>query len=216
MIAFRSENGFFATIDVVVISRLVYGLLSLPSRLRDRLYTARLRQYCRASVDTTFTEHTTILNSFARESVGIGSRSLFMGEINIIRQSARIRIGDWCFVGPGAKLWAMESIDIGDRVFISHGVQIFDNNSHSLSAADRHERFKELLMKGRHLVPEAVTCRPIKIEDDVWIGFNSAVMKGVTIGRGAVVGAGTMVTHDVAPFSIIVGNPARKVGESQE
>jgi maltose O-acetyltransferase len=109
----------------------------------------------------------------------------------------------------------MESIDIGSRVFISHGVQVFDNNSHSLSAVERHERFKELRTVGRHSTPEAVVHRAIRIEDDVWIGFNSAIMKGVTIGRGAVVGAGSVVTHDIEAYSIVVGNPARIVGQSK-
>jgi acetyltransferase-like isoleucine patch superfamily enzyme len=195
--------------------RLVHGLLALPSRLRDRLYAIRLRQLCCAADDAEFTPQTMVYNPFARESVRIGSRSLFMGEVNVIADGARIQIGDWCFVGPGAKLWAMESIDIGSRVFISHGVQVFDNNSHSLSAAERHNRFKELRTVGRHLTPEAVVHRPIKIEDDVWIGFNSAIMKGVTIGRGAVVGAGSVVTHDVDAYSVVVGNPARVVGDAR-
>ena len=195
--------------------RLAYAFLALPSRLRDRLFVAKLRRYCCAADDVEFTPQTTIYNRFAREAVSIGSRSLFMGEINVIADGAKVRIGDWCFVGPGAKLWAMESIDIGSRVFISHGVQVFDNNSHSLSAVERHRRFKELRTVGQHLTPEAVVHRAIRIDDDVWIGFNSAIMKGVTIGRGAVIGAGSIVTHDVEPYSVVVGNPARVVGESK-
>ena len=66
----------------------------------------------------------------------------------------------------------MGSIAIGDRVFISHGVQIFDNNSHSLSSAIRqHERFKELRTIGRHLSPGPFTGQ-VKW-DDVWIGPRS-------------------------------------------
>ncbi len=56
---------------------------------------------------------------------------------------------------------------------------------------------------------------PVKIEDDVWIGFNAAVMKGVTIGRGAVIGACAVITKNVEPYAIMAGNPARKVGESR-
>ncbi len=198
-----------------MIVRLAYGLLALPSRWRDRLHAIRLRASCTAPDDVAFTGQTIIHNSFARSAVEIGSGSLFMGEINVISSSARVRLGDWCFVGPGAKLWAMESIDIGHRVFISHGVQVFDNNSHSLSAAERHERFRELRTVGRHSTPEAVVHRPIRIEDDVWIGFNAAIMKGVTIGRGAIVGAGAMVTHDVAAYAMVVGNPARVAGKAR-
>jgi acetyltransferase-like isoleucine patch superfamily enzyme len=198
-----------------LIVRLAYAILALPSRLRDRLSVLKLRRYCCAAEDAELTPQTTVHNPFAREAINIGSRSLFMGEINIIADGAKVRIGDWCFVGPGAKLWAMESIDVGNRVFISHGVQVFDNNSHSLSAAERHDRFKELRTVARHLTPEVVVHRPIRIEDDVWIGFNSAIMKGVTIGRGAVVGAASVVTHDVEAYSVVVGNPARVVGKAR-
>lgn len=198
-----------------MIVRLAYALLVLPSRLRDRLHAIRVRQFCTAPGNVAFAGQTTIHNPFAKTAVQIGCGSLFMGEINVISGDARVRVGDWCFVGPGAKIWAMQSIDIGNRVFISHGVQVFDNNSHSLSASERHARFKELRTSGRHLTPETVAHRPIRIEDDVWIGFNAAIMKGVTIGRGAVVGAGAVVTHDVAAYAVVVGNPARVVGEGR-
>ena len=109
----------------------------------------------------------------------------------------------------------MERIEIGNRVILSHGVQIFDNNSHSLSAIDRHERFRELRIHGGHLQPEKVSHKAVRIEDDAWIGFNSAILKGVTVGKGAIVGACSVITQDVEPFAIMVGNPARKVGESR-
>jgi acetyltransferase-like isoleucine patch superfamily enzyme len=198
-----------------LIVRLAYALLALPSRLRDRLHVIKLRQYCCVTDDVEFTSQTMIHNPFARDAVCVGSHGLFMGEINVLSSVAKIRIGDWCFVGPGTKLWVMESVDIGDRVFISHGVQVFDNNSHSLSAGERHERFKELRTVGRHSEPETVAHRSIRIEDDVWIGFNSAIMKGVTIGRGAIVGAGSVVTRDVDAYSVVVGNPVRVVGEAK-
>jgi maltose O-acetyltransferase len=56
---------------------------------------------------------------------------------------------------------------------------------------------------------------PITIEDDAWLGFNSVVLRGVTIGAGAIVGAASVVTKDVMPFSVVAGNPARIVGESR-
>ena len=54
----------------------------------------------------------------------------------------------------------------------------------------------------------------IRIEDDAWIGFNAAILRGVTIGRGAIVAAGALVTHDVEPYTIVAGIPARKIGNS--
>ena len=165
--------------------------------------------------DASITDTARVMNSTGPDAVTIGARTLFMGEILIVRAGGQVRIGEWCFIGPQARIWALQSVAIGDRVFVSHGVHIFDNNSHSLSAGERHARFRELQSEGRHLTPEAVVSRPVQIEDDVWIGFNAAILKGVTIGRGAVVAAGCVVTRDVAPYAIVAGNPARVVGESR-
>jgi galactoside O-acetyltransferase len=55
--------------------------------------------------------------------------------------------------------------------------------------------------------------KPVKIEDKVWIGFNSIILKGVTVGEGAIVGAGSVVTKDVPPYTIVAGNPARIIRE---
>jgi acetyltransferase-like isoleucine patch superfamily enzyme len=188
--------------------------LALPSAIRDRLHCARLRQLCTAAKSAELSPLGRIFNAGAKGAIEIGANSLCMGEMQVIGTTGRIRVGEWCYVGPESKLWAKESIEIGDRVFISHRVQIFDNNSHSLSAAERHERYRELREIGRHRVPETVASRPVQIGDDVWIGFNAAVLKGVSIGRGAVIGACAVVTHDVPPYSVVVGNPARQVGES--
>jgi maltose O-acetyltransferase len=57
---------------------------------------------------------------------------------------------------------------------------------------------------------------PIVIEDDVWIGFSATILKGVRIGKGAIIGANTVITTDVEAFAIMVGNPARKVGTAPE
>jgi acetyltransferase-like isoleucine patch superfamily enzyme len=62
----------------------------------------------------------------------------------------------------------------------------------------------------------SVDMAPITIHDDVWLGFNAIVLKGVTIGRGAIIGAATVITKDVPEFAIMVGNPARQVGTASE
>jgi acetyltransferase-like isoleucine patch superfamily enzyme len=198
-----------------MMARLAYGAISLPVRLYNYLYCRRLYRYCTAADGVQFYPDAKIYNSVGPHAIQIGTQSLCMGEILIAGQHGKVIIGDWCSLSPGSKIWAMEKIEIGARVFVSHGVQIFDNNSHSLSARDRHDRFRELRTAGRHLQPEAATHKPVRIEDDVWIGFNSAILKGVTIGRGAVIGACSVITRDVPPYAIMVGNPARKVGDSR-
>jgi acetyltransferase-like isoleucine patch superfamily enzyme len=126
-----------------------------------------------------------------------------------------VTIGEACFVGPPAGIWALQSIAIGDRGFVSHGVHIFDNNSHSLSVSELHVRFQELQRHECHLMPEAVVSRFVRIENDVWIGFNATILKGVTIGRGAVIAAECFATEDASRYAIVAGNPARVMGESR-
>lgn len=86
------------------------------------------------------------------------------------------------------------SLTIGDRVSIAAGVIII------LSS---HSNFSD--------VSKYVTQRSdsVRIEDDVWIGAGSIIMNGVTIGKGAVVGCGSVVTHDVPPHTVVAGNPAK-------
>jgi acetyltransferase-like isoleucine patch superfamily enzyme len=195
--------------------RILRFFLALPSKIRGRLHCAHLRRVCIAAESAELSPFMQIFNPGDKGAVYIGANSLCMGEMQVIGAAGRIRVGEWCYIGPESKLWAKELIDIGDRVFISHRVHVFDNNSHSLSAAERYERYRELREFGGHRVPEAVASQSVRIEDDVWIGFNAAVLKGVCIGRGAVVGACAVVTHDVPPYAVVVGNPARQVGESR-
>ncbi len=176
----------------------------------------QLKIRCLASKHVTFSREAKILNPFRKSLITIGSHTLCMGELLLVVDNAYIHIGEWTYIGPGAKIWAMKSIFIGNRVFISHGVHIFDNNSHSLSAHERHQRFRELRIHGKHLIGERIKNASVVVEDDVWIGFNAAILKGVTIGKGAVIGACSVVTHDIQPYSIVVGNPARQVGISQK
>lgn len=95
---------------------------------------------------------------------------------------ARIEIGDWVQIGPGACVW--------------------DNDGHALDADKRRNRIKEVN-----------TAAPIVIEEDVFVGARALILKGVTIGRGAVVGAGAVVTKSVTAGQVVAGNPARVVKE---
>jgi maltose O-acetyltransferase len=150
------------------------------------------------------------------EAILIGSNTHIRGQLVVFPHGGRIQIGNCCFVGEGSRIWSGASVVIGHRVLISHGVNIHDTVSHSFSAVRRHEHFNQIVTTGFPRVLEEVPAQaPITIEDDVWLGFSSSVLRGVSIGRGAIVGAASVVTKNVAPFSIVVGNPARVVGEAQ-
>ena len=98
----------------------------------------------------------------------------------------------------GCSISARTKVKIGNRVLIGAGALITDSDAHSLNPADRA---KEDV--GRSF--------PVIIDDDVFIGARAIVLKGVHLGRGCVVGAGSVVTKDVAPYCIVAGNPARLI-----
>jgi acetyltransferase-like isoleucine patch superfamily enzyme len=117
-----------------------------------------------------------------------------------------IAIGNHVFIGNGCTLSAARRITIGDHCLISAGVRIHDNDGHPLDAVRR--------VAGEMIGPDEA--RPVTIEEGAWIGAEAAILKGVTIGRNAVVGTGAVVTHDVPANSVAAGNPAQLVRTIQE
>ena len=191
----------------------VVGLL----RKIEHLYVDRdRRRYCSAASSVRFLRTATIGNRVERaHRITIGERSVVGGDLYTFPDRGEIHIGSHVFVGPGSHLWSGASITVGDRVLISHGVNIHDNNAHSLSARARHAHFDELMHRGNGALGE-VSSAPVVIEDDAWIGFNAIILKGVRIGRGAIVAAGAVVTKDVADYAIVAGPTARVVGTASE
>lgn len=140
----------------------------------------------------------------------IGSRSILEGQVYFERDGVSVSIGDRSFVN--GILLAASGISIGNDVLIAFGTTISDHDSHSVYF---HERKNDVVdwynnEKDWTFVKKA----PVTIEDKVWIGMHAIVLKGVTVGEGAVVGAGAVVTKDVPPFAIVAGNPARIVGSA--
>ncbi len=111
---------------------------------------------------------------------------------------AIICVGNHCGF-TGATLVAVKRIEIGNRVMLGANVTITDTDFHPLDALERIAH------------PSAGKSEPVKIEDDAFVGMNTVILKGVTIGRGAVVGANSVVTVDVPADMIAAGNPARVI-----
>jgi acetyltransferase-like isoleucine patch superfamily enzyme len=149
-----------------------------------------------------------------RKSIVIGKNSYISGELKTLNYGGNIIIGEHCFIGPSSKVWSGESISIGNRVLISHNVHIIDTNSHEINYMERSSSFiNSISHGGNYLEKGSVQTGRIIIEDDVWISFNCIILKGVHIGRGAIVAAGSVVTKDVAPFTLVGGNPAKQIKE---
>ncbi len=116
-------------------------------------------------------------------------------------RSSTVEIGKNCRIMEFAVLICLGSLKIGDNVRISHHASII-GNTHKFERTDMPIWRQGLYSKG------AVT-----IGNDVLIGAGTQVLDGVTIGEGAVVGAGSVVTDDVAPYDIVAGVPARRIGK---
>lgn len=113
------------------------------------------------------------------------------------RRDATILIGDNVGVS-GATISARSSIKIGDNVLIGSGCLISDSDAHPLRYEDRSDDSK-------------IRSAPIVIEDNCFIGARSIILKGVTVGSGSVIGAGSVVVRDIPPGVVAAGNPARVV-----
>jgi maltose O-acetyltransferase len=99
----------------------------------------------------------------------------------------------------GCQLIAFERIEIGPKSAIGPGCLLMDNDGHEIDPERRHEPGKTA---------------PILLEENVWLGSRVTILKGVRVGRDAVVGSGAVVTKDVANGDIVVGNPARRIGSA--
>ena len=122
--------------------------------------------------------------------------------LKTLRPEAKIAIGENVGVS-GAAISAAEKITIGNNVLIGSGALIIDSDLHPVSAAESN-------------CEGSAVARPVIIEDDVFIGARAILLKGVHIGRGATVGAGSVVPHDVPPSVVVGGNPARVIGRKRK
>jgi acetyltransferase-like isoleucine patch superfamily enzyme len=140
--------------------------------------------------------------------LSIGERSMVLCRIDFDSPAGRVLIGDRCYLGS-SHLVCHTSITIGNDVIMSWGVTVVDHNSHSLNWAERAQDVNDW-MQGRKSWTH-VKVAPVVIADKVWIGFGATILKGVTVGEAAVVGACSVVTHDVPSYCVVAGNPATVV-----
>jgi galactoside O-acetyltransferase len=142
--------------------------------------------------------------------VSIGHDSIVAARLCADRRESEIRIGSRTFVGRSTIICAT-GVTIGDDVLISWGCQIVDHDSHALIWVHRASDVQSWY-EGRKDWSKVPTA-PVVIGNRVWIGFNVLVLKGVHVGDGAVVAAGSVVTRDVPANSLVGGNPARIIRE---
>jgi len=133
-------------------------------------------------------------------SIVVGENSYVRSRLLTYGHGGNISIGKWCYIGVRTEIWSMKSITIGNRVLISHDVNIHDGDAHSKNAEERHQQYRHILEHGHPLSWDelpGVKSAPIVIEDDVWVSFGVTILKGVTLGRGCIIAAGSIVMQDV-------------------
>jgi acetyltransferase-like isoleucine patch superfamily enzyme len=147
-------------------------------------------------------DHVTINSRFGSNLVGLTNPAVLQ-----CLDGGVIAVGNGSGLSS-AILSACSSITIGENVKIGGNVRIFDHDYHSLDFKERRGREKK----------ENIKTRPVRIGNDVFVGTNAMILKGVTIGDRAIIGAGSVVTSRVPPDEVWAGNPARfvkKLGTKQ-
>lgn len=198
-----------------IISRIILKLINLND-IEFQLQKKKI-EACKLNVSmdnsSKFTSTARIINMQPKKNIQILEGSIIEGELLTFAYGGEIKIGKNSYIGTGSRIWSGEKIQIGDNVLISHNVNIMDTNAHEMNHIVRAERFKSLIRDGFPKEKEPIVTSPILIGNYAWINFNSIILKGVNIGEGAIIAAGSVVTKDVLPFTMVAGNPAKMIKE---
>lgn len=148
-----------------------------------------------------------VINHAGRERLTIGRSAMIRGILRVERDG-RLAIGDEVYVGDDVIISAAAEVAIGGSTFLAHGVQVFDNDTHPIGSIERRHHLDRII-GGRPYGPYIIPSAPVRIGTQCWIGMNSLIMKGVTIGDGSIVAAGSVVVKTIESGVIAAGNPAR-------
>lgn len=167
-----------------------------------------VRRRCMVMVDPSSDVRWWGLRSLHGGRIEIGSDCIVRCRIDFDSQAGQVRIGQRCYIGA-SHLVCHTGITIGDDVIMSWGVTVVDHDSHSL---DWEQRRHDVADWKKHVKRwDNVTIAPVRVADKVWVGFGASILKGVTVGEGAVIAAKAVVTRDVPPYTVVAGSPARVV-----
>jgi acetyltransferase-like isoleucine patch superfamily enzyme len=162
-----------------------------------------------AYVETTFSFY--LFRSERPDGVTIGEgASTYLGTMFDVGPHGRVSLGPYALV-HGARIICETAVTIGEYALVSWNVVLMDSYRVPVDPETRRALVRRVPAMSPRRFDPAEPGRPVHVGRGAWIGFDSCVLPGVTVGEGAVVGARSVVTTDVEPFTIVGGNPARVI-----
>jgi len=147
------------------------------------------------------------------EALVLGSRCTMDGVHFAVGEQGKIEIGDYCYFTNAVLLCELQ-LRFGNYVVIGWNATIADTDFHPINPAERIADAIACSPAGKGRQRPQIARKPVIIEDDVWIGPNATILKGVRIGAGAVIEPGSLITRDVPAGARMLGNPAQIIGTS--
>lgn len=185
--------------------------------LKKKKYIASIKKYVDLNPNTLYGDMFNVEIREPRDNykfLEIGEHGVIDAKCIFEKDSGHISIGNRCLIS--GVLISIDNIKIGDDVIIAWDTLVYDHNSHSINWMERKEdtygEYENYLKYGSPVANKnwsVVKSKPIIIENKVWIGTGCKIMKGVTIGEGAVIAAGSVVVKNVDPWTVVGGNPAQ-------
>lgn len=182
-------------------------MIRITDKIKRRYKAYLFRKFCRVSEGLSVSASANVfVEKGGRIDIG---RNCEICAVLSCKKGGMLTIGSYSTM-RGGEIYCLRKVQIGNYVIISNNVTISDNNNHPTSPLKR----MKMCESGFHTPlwgwAESDTA-PVVIHDNVWIGARCTILKGVTIGEGAIVACDSVVTKDVPPFTIAAGNPARIV-----
>jgi acetyltransferase-like isoleucine patch superfamily enzyme len=196
---------------VALIYKILYKIILSLKKIEEKFYIQQLKEKITGE-KAIIHKSARVINPLQNKNlIVIGEDTIIDGELLLFDHGGKILIGNNSYIGIGSRIWSAKEVIIGNGVFVSHNVNIVDTNAHEIDHLDRINSHLYNLKKISKRTSGNIAMGKITICDYAWINFNAVILKGVTIGSGAIIAAGSVVTKDVPAFTVVAGNPAKIV-----